>query len=324
MVQAGDDDDLLDAAEYHVAEDAEVLGHPDQAVGDAVGQQAAHRADDGEQQDGGDQHRAHGAEQQLDHVGDLFVKEDVQLGNDEAHHQRDDDAALKAHQLDVQPEQADAVGLDQALGRVVSVGQRAVQHDGAHHQAQDGLAAVPLAGGIADGQRQDAEDAVGRQADQPVDAVEGGVAFHHVPLIEHPCQARQQRRSQDAGHDVHKYVGQALDDRLQRVHLLGGLGLDFGHGGASCAGVLAEYLVDLVDQPSAEDDLELVAGHELTFDQVDVVNGLLVDLVVIFQHDAQPRCAVRAGHDVFFAADLLGDLPGYLKIPLLLVVVAHG
>ena len=324
MVQAGDDDDLLDAAEYHVAEDAEVLGHPDQAVGDAVGQQAAHRADDGEQQDGGDQHRAHGAEQQLDHVGDLFVKEDVQLGDDEAHHQSDDDAALEAHQLDVKAEQADGLHVHDALGGVVGVGQRAVQHDGAHDKAQDGLAAVALAGRIAHRQGQDAENAVERQADQLVDGKEGGVAFHHVPLAEHAGQAAEQGRGQDAGHDVHEHVGQRLDDGLQGVHLLGGLGLDLGHGTAGGAGILAEYLVDLVDQPSAEDDLELVAGHELTFDQVDVVNGLLVDLVVIFQHDAQPRCAVRAGHDVFFAADLLGDLPGYLKIPLLLVVVAHG
>ena len=52
VVQAGDDDDLLHPRKDHVAEDAEVLGHPDQAVGDAVGQQPADRAHHRKEQDG--------------------------------------------------------------------------------------------------------------------------------------------------------------------------------------------------------------------------------------------------------------------------------
>ena len=261
--------------------------------------------------------------EQLDHVGDLFVKEDVQLGDDKAHHQRDDDAALEANQLDVEPEQADAVRLDKPLGCVVGVGQRAIQHDGAHHQPQDRLAAVPLAGRIADRQRKNAENAVRGQADKAVDAKEGGVAGHHIPLAEHAGQAGKQRRGQDAGHDIHKHVGQGFDDRLQRVHLFGGLLLDIRHGGTGRTGVSAENFIDLIDQPGAEDDLELVAGHKLALDQVDVVDAFLVDLIVILQHDAQPCCAVGAGHDVVLAADLLGDLFGDGKVPLLLVFVAH-
>ena len=46
-----------------------------------------------------------------------------------------------------------------------------------------------------------------------------------VKVSEYTGQSGEKCRSEDAGHDVDKHIGQGFDDTLERVHLLVRLGL---------------------------------------------------------------------------------------------------
>ncbi len=123
VVQAGDDNDLLDTREEHVAEDTQVFRRPDQAGGDPVGERSAHRSDNGEEKQGGEQHGQQGRYQQLHCIGDLLVEELVEFRGDVANHQGNADAALEAHEFNGDPEQAQGLRRGQSLGCIVGVGE---------------------------------------------------------------------------------------------------------------------------------------------------------------------------------------------------------
>jgi len=86
---------------------------------------------------------------------------------------------------------------------------------------------------------------------------------------------------------------------------------------------LGKDLVDVVDQPGAEDDLQLVAGNKLPLDQIHVLNFVTVGLVVILQHDAQTGGAVGTGHNVVLSAYQLHQLFDNGKVAFLIVLFAH-
>ena len=72
--------------------------------------------------------------------------------------------------------------------------------------------------------------------------------------------------------------------------------------------------VDLVDIAGTDDDLEHAAGGECALQIFVVIEGLLVDLGLVRDHQAETGCAVCCCADVGCAADCFDDLSCHLGV----------
>ena len=104
----------------------------------------------------------------------------------------------------------------------------------------------------------------------------------------------------DRDEDVAERAGHFLDRRHLRVGFL--FVADAGERRA-----FDEFVKDLVDKARAEDDLILSRREELALDAVDVLDGLLVDLRLVVDDEAQARRAMLRVADVVLAADVFPD-----------------
>ena len=99
MMQAGDDNQLLQAGEDRITGHAQILRHPYQRAGQSGRQASSDRSYDRKQKNRADQSCQKRRYQKPYHLRHFFLKENVQLCRHHAHEQRHDDAALEADQL---------------------------------------------------------------------------------------------------------------------------------------------------------------------------------------------------------------------------------
>ncbi len=83
--------------------------------------------------------------------------------------------------------------------------------------------------------------------------------------------------------------------------------------------MFGKHLVHIVYQTGAKYDLNLVARHENTFRQVDILDRFQVCQIIVVQNDSQARCTVGHTLDILPAADesrkLYGDF--FISLPLI-------
>ena len=99
---------------------------------------------------------------------------------------------------------------------------------------------------------------------------------------------------EDGDEDVGDHLDEAGEEVASRFCFFLRLVLgDLAHA------VVSDHVgVHLVDVAGTDNDLEHAAGGERALQVVIVVEGLLVDLGFVRDHQAEPRCAVRCCTDV--------------------------
>ena len=103
----------------------------------------------------------------------------------------------------------------------------------------------------------------------------------------------------------HEDVAERAGNLLGHRHLCVCLSLVVaGTGEARAGNKGVEYLVD---EARAENDLVLGRGEELALDAVDILDGLLIELRLVVDDQAQARRAVLCAADVVAAANVLPD-----------------
>ena len=115
---------------------------------------------------------------------------------------------------------------------------------------------------------------------------------------------------EDRDEDVGDHLDEAGEDVTASLRLFLGLVLgDLAHA------VVGHHVgVHLVDIAGADDDLEHAAGGECALQIFVVVEGLLVDLGLVRDHQAETGCAVRCCADVGGAADCFDDFSCHLGV----------
>ena len=114
--------------------------------------------------------------------------------------------------------------------------------------------------------------------------------------------------------DWNEDVGDHLDEAREDVATSLGFFLGFILGDLAHAVVGDHVSVDLVDIAGADDDLEHAAGGECALQIFIVVEGLLVDLGFVRDHQAETGCAVCCCADVGGAADCFDDFSCHLGV----------
>ena len=198
-----------------------------------------------------------------------------------------------------------------------------VEEVGGHHGRTDcgtqvDVATEALGGGEADEHRQGGEGGGGNHVDQGrvvsdrrVHGGEGLLAEQalsgHDVVDGHHQTAGYQRRE-----DRNEDVGDHLNETREEVAALFGFLLGLILGDLAHAMVGDHVGVNLVDVAGADDDLEHAAGSERALQIFVVVEGLLVDLGLIRDHQTETCRAVSCCADVGGTADCFDDLPCHL------------
>ena len=322
-MQAGHNDRAVDEAEEKTTEDAEGRVGPVNAPGQVLGGHAGNGTDDREGQEAGDQHRdERGQEEVRGALEDL-----VQALLDEAHDVGDgqgrDDLRLVADLGNVHAEDVPVAHLcltGERRARIPGVEQVGGHHGGADRSAKVDVAAETLGGGEADEDRQRGEGRGGDHVDEGRvvrDArvhlgqrllAEEALSGHNV-VDGHHQTAGDQRRE-----DRNEDVGDHLDEAREEVATLFGFFLGLVLGDLAHAVVCDHLGVDLVNIAGTDDDLEHAAGGECTLQIFVVIEGLLVDLGLVRDHQAETGCAVCCCADVGCAADCFDDLSCHLGV----------
>ena len=250
---------------------------------------------------------------------------------EEAHHPNRDDnrdnVALVADQRHlIQAEEHFLIGVH-ALGCnrpcVLQVG---VQHDHADDRAEERVAAEHLSRGERDQDRQEGIGHVGEQLRKHIDRAAGvhldeAIVDHEVERLH---DAHQEAGRHDRRDDRHEDVAQRLDRALEPVALGRALRLGLVLADRRRARKRNELVIHLVDRACAEDDLQLALRLEHALHAGRVLEFLFVYLAIIRDDKAQPCRAVRRGHDVVFAADVLEHFGGCLFVIHLFSALSHN
>ena len=140
---------------------------------------------------------------------------------------------------------------------------------------------------------------------------QGAVGVDPAVGAHHAEQPHQQTRGDDGRNDGDEDVGEGPRQALGHIELgrrhVGQLRL----AGGACAGQGDELGIDLVDQAGAEDHLDLAGVAEAPLDPVQLVDGGLVHLAVVRQHQPQPGGAVGGADDVLLAPEQGHQILGY-------------
>ena len=158
MVKSGNNDELLDAWKRRVSDHSQMLRHPDEHRRDPVCKSSSHRSDDHKQQERADQSSEQRRYEQADHFRDFRLKENIQLRRHDADQERYDDAALKADQVNREPEDVKCCHFHGSLRCRTGIGQGVGQHDTADHDPHDRASSEPLDRTVRHAQRQEPED----------------------------------------------------------------------------------------------------------------------------------------------------------------------
>lgn len=270
-------------------------------------------ADGNERHEHGHEHGDERCHKEVEHLGNDLVQALLEEGQNGTGDNDGDHMALIADPLKAVHAGNDGDhGLHALGGNRVGALQRGVDERTTDDGTQIRVGAEGLSRGVAD---QDLQNAKGRSRDQVgnlVDKVIGverdkAVGGHKV---EGTHNAQQQARSHDGGDDGDKDVAEYLNGAHKDVLLLRRGLLDLGLGGSLDAAKRNELVVDLIDGASAKDNLELALGLKDALSAVDILEGLLVNLGVIGNHQAQTRGAMRGRDDVVGATDVVEHLLG--------------
>ena len=204
--------------------------------------------------------------------------------------------------------------------RIPGVEQVRGNHGRADRGAEVDVAAETLSGGEADEDRQRGEGRGGDHVDKGRVVRDARVHLGQRLLTEqslgghdvvdgHHQTAGDQRR-EDRDEDVRDH----LDEAREQVSALFGFFLGLVLGDLTHAMVRNHVGVDLVNIAGTDDDLEHAAGGECALQIFVVIEGLLVDLGLVRDHQAETGCAVRCCADVGCAADCFDDLSCHLGV----------
>ena len=322
-MQAGHDNRAVDEAEEQTTDNAEGRVGPVNAPGQVLGSHAGDGADDREGQESGDQHRDERGEQEVRGA----LKDLVQVLLDEAHDVGDgqgrDDLSLVADLGDVHAEDVPVFHLRftrERRARIPGVEQVGGDHGRADRGAEVDVATETLGRGEANEDRQRGEGRGGDHVDQGSvirdRRVHGGqrllaeqtLSGHDVVDGHHQTAGDQRREDRDED------VGDHLDEAREEVAALFGFFLGLILGDLAHAVVCDHLGVDLVNIAGTDDDLEHAAGGECALQIFVVIEGLLVDLGLVRDHQAETGCAVCCCADVGCAADCFDDLSCHLGV----------
>ena len=179
-------------------------------------------------------------------------------------------------------------GLNALGSNRVGALQRGVDECTTDDSAQIRVGAKGLGGGVTD---QDLQNAKGRARDQVGNLVNKVIGVERDKAVgghevEGAHNAQQQARSHDGGDDGNKDVAEYFNGTHKDVLLLSRGLLYLGLGGSLDAAERDELFVDLVDGASAKNNLELALGLKDALGAIDILDGLLVNLGIIGNHQA--------------------------------------
>ena len=268
----------------------------------------------------GDKRHEHGHEygdkrghKEVEHLGNDIVQTLLEEGQDRAGDDDGDDVALITDPLKAVHAGDDGDhGLHTLGGNRVGALQRGIDERATDDSAQVRVGAEGLGRRVAN---QDLQDAKGRARDQVGDFVDAVIGVERDKAIgghkvERAHNAQQQARSHDGGNDGDEDIAEYLNSAHKEVLLLRSGLLDLGLGGGIDTAEGDELVIDLVDSAGAKDDLELALCLKDTLSTVDVLDGLLVDLGVVGNHQTQTRRTMRGGNNITGSADVVEHLLG--------------
>ena len=322
-VQAGHHDRAVDETEEQTTDNAEGRVGPVNAPGQVLGGHAGDGTDDRESQEAGDQHRDERGQQEV--CGAL--EDLVQTLFDEAHDVGDgqggDNLRLVADLGDVHAEDVPVTNLRltcECRARVPGVEQIGGDHGCTDRGAKVDVTAEALGRGEADEDRQRGEGRGGNHVDEGRVVRDARVhlgqrllaeeAFSGHDVVDGHHQTAGDKRRKDRNKDVGDHLDEAREDVAAGLGLFLRLVLgDLAHA------VVCDHLgVDLVNIAGTDDDLEHTAGGECALQIFVVIEGLLVDLGLVRDHQAETGCAVCCCTDVGCAADCFDDLSCHLGV----------
>ena len=270
-------------------------------------------ADGNERHEHGHEHRDKRGHKEIEHLGDNLVETLLEEGENGAGDNDGDNVALITDPLKAVHAGDDGDhGLHALGGNRVGALQRGVDERTADDGAQVRVGAKGLSRGVTD---QDLQNAKRRARDQVGNLINKVIGVERDKAVgghkvEGAHNAQQQARSHDGGDDGDKDVAEHLNGTHKDVLLLRRCLLDLGLRGSLDATERDELLVDLVDGASAKNNLELALGLKDALGAIDILDGLLVDLGIIGNHQAQTRGAMRGRDDVVGATDIVEHLLG--------------
>lgn len=270
-------------------------------------------ADGNERHEHGHEHRDKRGHKEVEHLGDNLVETLLEEGENGAGDNDGNHMALIADPLKAVHAGDDGDhGLHALGGNRVSALQRGVDERTADDGTQVRVGAKGLGGGVAD---QDLQNAEGRSRDQVGNLVNKVIGVERDKAVgghkvEGAHDSQQQARSHDGGDDGDKDVAEYLNGAHKDVLLLRRGLLDLGLGGSLDATKRDELLVDLVDSAGAKNNLKLALSLKDALGAVDVLDGPLVNLGVIGDHQAKTRSAMRGRNNVVGATDVVEHLLG--------------
>lgn len=270
-------------------------------------------ADGNERHEHGHEHGDERGHKEVEHLGNDLVQALLEEGQNGTGDNDGDHMALIADPLKaVHTGNNGDHGLHALGGNRVGALQRGVDERTADDGTQVRVGAKGLSGGVAD---QDLQNAKGRARDQVGDLVDKVIGVERDKAVgghkvEGAHNAQQQARSHDGRDDGDKDVAEHLNGTHKDVLLLRRGLLDLGLGGSLDATERDELLVDLVDGAGAKNNLQLALGLKDALSAVDVLDGLLVNLGIIGNHQAKTRGAVRGRNNVVGATDVVEHLLG--------------
>ena len=270
-------------------------------------------SDGNERHEHGHEHRDKRGHKEVEHLGNDLVQALLKEGQNGAGDNDGDHMALIANPLKaVQTRDDGDHGLHALGGNRVGALQRGVDERTADDGTQIRVGAKGLSGGVTD---QDLQNAKGRSRDQVGDLVDKVIGVERDKAVgghkvEGAHNAQQQARSHDGGDDRDEDIAEYLNGAHKDVLLLRRGLLDLGLGSSLDAAERDELVVDLIDGAGAKNDLELALGLKDAPGAVDVLDGLLVNLGVVGDHQTQTRRAVCGRNNVVGATDVVEHLLG--------------
>ncbi|MNH06289.1 hypothetical protein D3C79_656510 [compost metagenome] len=304
-MDAGDDNQRISAAKHQPRQPARLLIEGAQAERDAIPQHPTRRADKEQRHEAGDDDGQERGEDQIQGVRNALAQLFLQVRHEPDRQQHREDGALIADHGHIQAEEVHGL---EAARHAPGVGQGRVGQNAAECRPEVGVAAKLPRRGKADQDRQNDE---GRRAEHVEHDEQRAVGIDPAVGAHHAEQPHQQTRGDDGWNDGDEDVGERPRQALGHVELgrrhVGQLRL----AGGACAGQRHKLRIDLVDQASAEDHLNLTRVAEAPLDPVQLVDGGLVHLAVVRQHQPQPGGAVGGTDDVLTAPEQGHQILGY-------------
>ena len=280
VVNAGDDDGRIATAKHQTRQPTGMVDQVAQHKGDAIPQHATRRADEEQGHKAGDHHGQEGGEDQIQGIGDHLAQPLLDKAHKPDRQQHGENGALIADHGHINAEEVHGL---EAAGHPPGIGQRRVGQDAAQGRPQIGVTAKLLGRRKAD---EDGQNDKGRRAEHIQHDKDGAIRIGPAIGADHSQQTHQQTGGHNRRNDGHKDIRQQAGHALQRIELLGGQIGQFALAAFANAGDSNKVGINLVDEAGTENDLDLAGVAEAALDAVELLDGALVDELVIDKHQA--------------------------------------